>query len=184
MYRNKYQLKIQVPRLLEREVLRTLKSQHIFPGVILISFGMYFFFQQSNVDFPIPLYSWPTIFILIGIAFLCQSYLGKNLEMILPGIIFLGVGFHFHTIKYFTIWPDHIGPIILFISLGFFLRYFKTRNGLFYGWLFLLLAIFHLFYEKIFAQLGNFKNNLVDFSSFWPFVLIIIGGYLLFFKRK
>lgn len=161
-----------------------MKGQRIFPSVILIGFGLFFFLQQTNINWPWSIFTWPTMFIIVGIAFLIQAYGGKTYESILPGIIFFGLGIHFHLVNNLQYSFDHVGIIILFIALGFFLYYQKTKNGLLYGWLFLILAVFQLFYQKLFSMLGNLETTLADLSSIWPIILIVIGVYLFFFKRK
>lgn len=161
-----------------------MKRQNLFPSMILIGFGLYFFFQHTNVSFQFPLFSWPTIIIIVGVAFLIQAYIGKDFEAIIPGILFAGLGIHFHLVQYKHIQLDHIGIIILFIALGFFLRYQKTKTGLFYGWLFLILAFIQLFYDQILSWLGIIETKSLNFVSLWPIILILAGVYLFFFKRK
>lgn len=161
-----------------------MKNQRIFPGIILIGFGAYFFLQQSGITIFKEFYTWPTLLIIVGIAFLGQGYIGKDYEAILPGIILLGFGVHFHVVGHLSFWPNQIGTFILIIALGFFLRYQKTRTGLFEGILFLILALLSLFYNKIATYLGLLENGVSTAWRFLPILLIIVGVYTLFMKRK
>jgi hypothetical protein len=161
-----------------------MKNQQIFPGIILIGFGAYFYLQQTNVSIIQEIYTWPTLLIIVGIAFLFQGYWAKDYEAILPGVILSGFGLHFHVVDRFDIWPDHVGAFILIIALGFLLRYQKIGTGLFQGLLFLCLAIFLLFYDQIFGWFGLLENGVSFAWRFWPAAFILIGCYLLFFKRK
>ncbi|MDP4084530.1 MAG: DUF5668 domain-containing protein [Bacillota bacterium] len=161
-----------------------MKNQRIFPGIILIGFGAYFFLQQSNVTIFQQFYTWPTLLIIVGIAFLCQGYIGKDYEAILPGVILLGFGVHFHVVGHLAIWPNQIGAFIFIIAIGFFLRYQKTRNGLFQGILFLILALLSLFYNKIATYLGLLENGVSLAWKFWPIILIAVGVYSLFIRKK
>ncbi|MGE8206065.1 LiaI-LiaF-like domain-containing protein [Heyndrickxia sp. NPDC080065] len=161
-----------------------MKSQKIFPGIILLGFGLYFFLQQNHIEMFKDYYTWPTLLILVGIGFLGQGYGGKDYEAILPGVILVGFGLHFHIAGKLSIWPDHIGVFILIISLGFLLRFQKTRNGLFHGILFLIISIILLFYNEVFKWMGLLDTKFASILNFWPFLLIAIGLYLLFFKRK
>lgn len=161
-----------------------MKNQRIFPGIILIGFGTYFFLQQSQITLFQQFFSWPTLLAIVGIAFLFQGYLAKDYEAILPGVILAGFGIHFHVVNHLQIWPNHIGTFILIISLGFFLRYQKVRAGLFQGVLFLILAVLLLFYDKIVKWLGFLENGVNLAWRFWPAVLILIGVYLLFNRKK
>ena len=117
-----------------------MKNQRIFPGIILVGFGIFFFWQQTNISLFSEFITWPTLLMIVGIAFLCQGYSGKDYESILPGVILTGFGVHFHVVNRLSIGLDSIGMFILIIALGFFLRYQKIRNGLFQGILFLALS--------------------------------------------
>lgn len=162
-----------------------MKNQRIFPGIILIGFGAYFFLQQSGITLFQNFYTWPTLIIIVGIAFLAQGYLAKDYDAILPGVILLGFGLHFHIAGRLKFWPDNtIGPFILILSLGFFLRFQKTGTGLFQAFLFLVWALLLLFYDKIAGYLGFLQNGMSQVMKFWPALIIIIGIYLLLKKKK
>lgn len=161
-----------------------MKNQKIFPGIILLGFGLYFFLQQNHIEMFKDYYSWPTLLVLVGVGFLGQGYGGKDYEAIFPGVILVGFGLHFHIVGKLDIWPDHIGVFILIISLGFLLRYQKTKNGLFLGILFLIISIILLYYDEVLKWMGLLENKAVSIINFWPLLLIVIGLYLLFIKRK
>ena len=161
-----------------------MKNQRIFPGIILLGFGIYFFWQEANISFFSEYMTWPTLIMIVGIAFLYQGYGGKDYDAILPGVILTGFGFHFHVVNRFSIWPDASGALILFIALGSILRYQKTGSGLFQGILFLAFAGLMIFYQQLLGWLGLLTNKLDSVVQYWPILLIIIGVYLLFFKRK
>jgi len=161
-----------------------MKNPRIFPGIILIGFGIFFFLQQTNLPLVAQFMTWPTLLMIVGVAFLCQGYAGTDYEAILPGVILTGFGFHFHVVNRLAIWPDALGVFILIIALGFLLRYQKTRNGLFQGVLFLSLAGLLLFYNQVMSWFGLLENKITIIGKFWPVALILVGAYLLFFKRK
>ncbi|MGE6259585.1 LiaI-LiaF-like domain-containing protein [Heyndrickxia sporothermodurans] len=161
-----------------------MKNQKIFSGIILLGFGLYFFLEHNHYVKMLEDYlTWPSLLIIVGIAFLGQGYGGKEYEAILPGVILVGFGLHFHIAGKLAIWPNHIGVFILIIALGFLLRYQRTRNGLFYGILFLIVSILLLFYDEVFKWLGLLENQAGSILNFWPLCLIAIGLYLLIFKR-
>lgn len=161
-----------------------MKGQRIFPGTILIGFGLYFFLQQSNIEIFPGFYTWPTLLCIVGLGFLSQGYGGKDYEAILPGVILFGFGLHFHVVNTLQIWPDHIGIFILIIALGFILRARKTNGGMLQGILLLVIAITALFYDKIISSLGLLESGFSNGLKFWPFVLVAAGVYMLFIKRK
>lgn len=161
-----------------------MKQQRIFPGFILIGFGLYFYLQQKNIVLFQDFFTWPTLLVIVGAAFLAQGYGARDYEAILPGTILVGFGVHFHVVNKFEIWPDHMGTFILIISLGFLLRHQKTGNGLFQGILFLSLAVILLFSDKVTGYLGLIEGRVGSAWEFWPIVIILIGAYLLFIRKK
>ncbi|MBP2240616.1 hypothetical protein J2Z40_001173 [Cytobacillus eiseniae] len=161
-----------------------MKNQRIFPGMILIGFGIYFFLEQINIPTLQPYFTWPTLLIIIGIAYLFQGYGARDYHAILPGTILAGFGLHFHIVNRLEVWPDHIGIFILILALGLLLQYQKTGSGLFSGCLFLLLSILLLFYDRIIGWLGFLETGVTTAWKFWPILFILIGGYLLFVKKK
>lgn len=160
-----------------------MKNQRIFPAIILIGFGIYFYLQQSKIELFKEFYTWSTLLIIVGFAFLVQAYKAKDYEAILPGVILLGFGTHFHVVNHFSFWPNHIGAFILIIALGFLLRYQKLKTGLFQGLLFLVIAILLLFYDKIGSWFGLLEDGLSLAWKFWPAILIAIGLFFLFKKK-
>lgn len=160
-----------------------MKRKQFFPGIILIGFGAYFFMQQSQITLFDQFYKWPTLLIIVGIAFLFQGYGAKDHESILPGVILTGFGIHFHVAGKLEIWPDHIGSFILIIALALLLRYQKTRDGFFQGVLFLIIAVLLLFYDRVVKWLGLLENNISLIWNFWPVVLVGFGVYFLAKKK-
>ena len=162
-----------------------MKNQLIFPGVILIGFGAYFLLQQVGITFIEGFFTWPTLLIIVGLAFLGQGYSAKDHEAILPGVIILGFGLHFHLMNHLSFWPHNtIGVLILVISIGYFLRFQKVGNGLFQAFLFLILSVLLLFYDKIGGYFDLLQNGLSWVWKFWPALLIVIGIYFLLKKKK
>ncbi|MDR7001457.1 LiaI-LiaF-like domain-containing protein [Neobacillus niacini] len=162
-----------------------MKNQRIFPGIILIGFGAYFLLQQSHITLFKQFYTWPTLLLIIGAAFLGQGYTAKDHEGILPGVIMFGFGLHFHFVGHVSFWPNNtIGMLMLIISLGFFLRFQKANTGLFQAFLFLFLAVLLLFYDKIAGYLGFVQNGLTFVGKFWPVLLMIVGIYFILKRKK
>lgn len=161
-----------------------MKSQKLFSGIILIGFGLYFLLKEFNIQFFADFYTWPTLLIIVGIAFLIQGYRGNDYSNILPGVIFTGFGLHFHLVNKLDIWPDHIGTFILIIALGFLLQNQKSGQGIVNGMLFLLLAILLLFYQDIIQSLGFLKLEDNTVSIIIPILFLLTGSYYLFIQKK
>ena len=166
-------------------VVFLMKNQQIFPGIILIGFGAYFLLQQTGITIFQQFFTWPTLLIIVGIAFLGQGYSANEYEAILPGVIMAGFGLHFHLVGKVSFWPSNtIGMLILIISIGFFLRFQRTNSGLFQAFLFLILAVLLLYYDKITAYFDLLQNGMSFVWKFWPALLIVVGIYFLLKKKK
>lgn len=161
-----------------------MKNQRIFPGVIFIGVGAYFFLQQSGFSIGKQFFTWPTLLIIVGIAFLGQGYWEKEYESILPGVIFLGFGLHFQFLNRYPFWANHVGSFVLIIALGYLLRYQKTHSGLFQATLFFILAMFLLFYDNMTAYFGLLQSKVSIIWKFWPLLIMAIGAYFLFKRKK
>ncbi len=162
-----------------------MKNQRIFSGIILIGFGAYFLLQQAGIPFFQQFSTWPTLILIVGAAFLGQGYGAHDAEAILPGVINFGFGLHFQLVGRLSFWPqNHIGMLILMISIGFFLRFLKTNTGLFQAFLFLILSVMLLFYDTIAGYFGWLQSGASFIGKFWPALLIVVGFYFLLKKKK
>lgn len=161
-----------------------MKDQRIFPGIILIGVGAYFFLQQAGMTISANFFTWPTLMIIVGAAFLGQGYIGKEYDAILPGVILVGFGLHFHLLNRYAFWDNQVGSFILIIALGCFLRYQKTHSGLFQAVIFIILACVLLFYDKISSYFGLVQNSVSIIWKFWPIILIGVGAIFLFKRKK
>ncbi|PLT30184.1 LiaF transmembrane domain-containing protein [Peribacillus deserti] len=161
-----------------------MKSQSLFPGFILMGFGLYFFLEQSNIEPFQGFFTWPTLLMIVGIAFLVQAYGARDYEAILPGVTLTGFGIHFHIVTKLKIWPDHIGIFILIIGLGFILRARETKSGMIQGVLLLLIAVLLLFYDRITSWMGLLESSAATAWKFWPFLLIGSGLFFMLQKKR
>ncbi|PLT32371.1 LiaI-LiaF-like domain-containing protein [Bacillus sp. V5-8f] len=161
-----------------------MKGQRIFPGTLLIGFGLYFFLEESRIEIFPGFFTWPTLLCIVGLAFLSQAYGGKDHEAILPGVILFGFGLHFHIADKYNIWPHNIGIFILIIALGFILKARRTNSGMLQGILLLVIAISSLFYDKVISWLGILETGVSTGLKLWPALLVAAGLYLLFIKKK
>ncbi|WP_332689561.1 LiaI-LiaF-like domain-containing protein [Halalkalibacter lacteus] len=158
-----------------------MKTQRIFPGVLLIGVGCYYLLQQFSIPFEQQLLSWPSLLFVIGFAFLVQGYVGPEYSMIFPGALLTGLAIHFHLISFVTWWPKHLGMYTCIVGISFILSARKTkREGYFIG---ILLIVFSLL---SFASINPFSwlyEAYSFLSSLWPIFLIGLGAFLIF-KRK
>ncbi|WP_456278087.1 LiaI-LiaF-like domain-containing protein [Bacillus sp. AK128] len=161
-----------------------MKKQSVFPGIVLIGIGLYFLLDQLHFPALQVFYSWPTLLIIIGVAFLAQAYTSRDYQNIIPGFILTGIGIHFHLLSLLSVWPDHWAMFTLIVGIAFLLRYQQTKSGIIPGLLLLVLSIIALFYHEVLGWLGWFGNIVHFIEDYWPVALIAAGIYLLFIKKK
>lgn len=149
----------------------------------MIGFGIYFLIKQLHLSIFENFYSWPTFLIIIGIAFLIHSYSHGEHSTIFAGVFLLGLGIHFHGLHNYDFWFDHWSVYPLIVGIAFLVRYLKTRNGLLPGIILVGISLFMIFSIKL-PDEYKFIYQIIDFiETFWPVALIVLGIYLLKFKR-
>jgi hypothetical protein len=161
-----------------------MKKQGVFPGIILIGIGIYFLLDQLHFSALKMFYSWPTLLIIIGVAFLAQAYTSRDYQNIVPGFILLGLGAHFHLTNTVRFWPDHWAMFTMIIGIAFLLRYKQTKTGLPVALILLLLSIIALFYHEVIGWLGWIESLVRFVEKYWAAGLVVAGVYLLFIKKK
>lgn len=161
-----------------------MKKQSVFFGIMLV--GLSFFLLMSHFQFPLTLklYSWPSLLLLVGAAMIVQAYKGHDFQQLLPGMILLTLGIHFHAVSLFSFWPKHIGMVLFMIALSFLLSSRKSHSGLLQGIFLFILSMLMMFSDQLKMWTALLEQNFNDIWKFWPLLLLIIGLYLLFFKRK
>ncbi|KGX93461.1 hypothetical protein N781_10455 [Pontibacillus halophilus JSM 076056 = DSM 19796] len=161
-----------------------MRKQNTFGGFLLLGIGLYFLMRQLQLPIITHFYSWPTLVIIIGIAFLIQSYSSKQYENLFPGVVLLGLGIHFHGMNVYSFWIQHWGVYPFIISIAFLVRYTKTKSGFIPGLFLLILSMFALFSTSKPEWFQWIDKGVSVVQQFWPVILIGLGCYLLFFKKK
>lgn len=160
-----------------------MKKQHAFAAYILIGIGIYFLIRQLNLALFANFYSWPTFLIIIGIAFLIHSYSAKEFQNIFTGVLLLGLGIHFHGLENYSFWLDHWAVYALIVGVAFLFRFLKTRSGLIPGVVLIGIALLMIFSVTL-PEWFQWIYGVADFlETFWPVALIVVGIYLLRFKK-
>lgn len=110
-----------------------MRKQSNLTAYLLIVIGGYFLIKQFNLPFLSDFSSWTTLIMLIGIAFLLNSYTSKDYGNLFSGVLILGLGIHFHGLENYSNWIDHWAVYPLMIGIVYIVRFLKTRNGLIPG---------------------------------------------------
>nr|CDQ36897.1 hypothetical protein BN993_06417 [Virgibacillus halodenitrificans] len=149
---------------------------------IIIGIGIYFLLKELRLPIITNFYSWQTLLIIIGLAFLIHSYTTKQHQNLFVGTILLGFGIHFHGVQNYSFWIDHWGVYLLIIGIAFLIKFTQTKEGLFPGLLLISIALVFIFSVQL-PEWLTWVYVLIDYGErFWPIILIILGIYLL--KRK
>jgi hypothetical protein len=156
-------------------------KQNNFSGIVLLGLGLFFLVGRLNVVILQPYLTWPTLLIIIGIALLFQAGAGKDPTALFTGIFLVGLGLHFHAASRLESWPDHLQMVTLLTGVSFLFQYKKGKNGLVPGLLLTVLSVWFIFFN---SNTQSVQYLFADVKNFWPFILMIFGAYLLFFKKK
>ncbi|ADU31374.1 LiaI-LiaF-like domain-containing protein [Evansella cellulosilytica] len=159
-------------------------NNNLFPGIILISVGLYFLLRQFNISFPFSdtVFTWPSILVVIGIVLAFQGFSNRDDTKMFSGSVLLGLGVFFHGAHTFSSWGYHWGYFTLIISIAFFMKYFvHKKDGLTPAIVLLIISGFALYSDKVFSWLNNLTSS---FDLIWPIALVVVGIYVLFFKKR
>ncbi|WP_430784975.1 LiaI-LiaF-like domain-containing protein [Virgibacillus flavescens] len=161
-----------------------MKKQHFFAGYLLIGIGLYFLLKQLKLPIITDFYSWPTLFIIIGLAFLIHSYKTKDYQNLFSGTVILGLGIHFHGVSHYSFWIDHWGVYLLIVGIAFIVRFLKTKDGLFMGLTFIFLSLLVIFPVNLPPYLSWLYQLLELIENYWQLLLIGLGIFFLTRKDK
>ncbi|MFB4165390.1 hypothetical protein ACE1TI_16660 [Alteribacillus sp. JSM 102045] len=160
-----------------------MKKQSIFYGILLAGIGLLLFIQTWNLSVPAQWLEWPTILLIIGLAFTAEALTSRASLSFLPGILLLMIGIHLHLTRLFSEWPDHPGMYGAFVGVAILMDYLKTKSsGWFSGLLLLAAGSAYFFDEELYRITGS--TILSQAFRFAPFVLLGIGIYLAVFKKR
>ncbi|HLR43237.1 MAG TPA: DUF5668 domain-containing protein [Pseudogracilibacillus sp.] len=161
-----------------------MKKQHAFIAYILIGVGTYFLIRQLDLALFANFYGWPTFLLIIGAAYLIDSYARKDYYHIFTGVLLLGLGIHFHLLENYAFWTfDHWSVYAFIVGLAFLIRWMKTKQGFIIGVVLITIAIL-MFFSISLPSWFAWLYWLIDFlETFWPVALIGLGIYLLKFKK-
>ncbi|MBB5172652.1 hypothetical protein [Texcoconibacillus texcoconensis] len=158
-----------------------MRRQGLFYGLLLINIGSYFLLLQWDVPISNQWLTWPTLLFMIGFAFLFHGFWVKYPDHTFVGTLLCGLSAHFHALNFFQTWPSHWGMYTLVISLAFFIRYLQSkRRGLTIAIILLILSLLSFFYQPF---LSSFHRVFEAIDQLWPVALMILGVYLLIFKK-
>lgn len=160
-----------------------MKKNNSFVAYLLIGIGIYFLLKQFQIPLFMNFYSWPTLLMITGIAFLLHSHRAKDYQNLFTGILILGLGIHFHGLENYPFWIDHWAVYPFIVGIAFIIRYFKTKSGLFVGVILTGVSSIMLFSITV-PSWFNWIYNITDLlENFWAIAIIILGIYLLIRKK-
>ncbi|MGM0874455.1 MAG: LiaI-LiaF-like domain-containing protein [Bacillota bacterium] len=161
-----------------------MKKISLLPGIILLGIGLFYSIQKLNIHLFENQNSWQALLILLGAAYLISGHFEKDNSAILPGIILAGLGIHFVYQTKIPSWPDHPAAFLFILAFGMLLTAIKTKSGHAQGLLLLAIGLFLHFFQTIIQSLTIVENGIHLIETYWPFLLILTGAFLVFIKRK
>ncbi|MBH0230046.1 DUF5668 domain-containing protein [Halobacillus yeomjeoni] len=159
-----------------------MKKQNSLLGYLLLALGIYYLLQQIQLPFLSEYSSWPTLLIIIGLAFLFHSYVTKDYSFLFTGVLILELGIHFYARKQLSIWPDHWGMYLLLPGIAFLISHQKNKSGLIPGLILVGSGLFVIISPMYLPWLNGIQEVFHFLEKFWPLVLIVYGVLLI--KKK
>jgi hypothetical protein len=146
-------------------------------GMLLILLGIVFFLRQY-IPLLSHLYSWPSILVGLGLAFLLAALLSQVSELAIPACIIGGMGCIFYYQVYTGNWGSwaYVWTLIPgFVGLGIILSNFLSpvRTNDRSGWILIFLSL------ASFVVFGGAWILGPELSKYWPAILIILGIMIL-----
>ena len=160
-----------------------MRKQPTLTAFLLIGIGIYFLLKQLKFPIITDFYSWPTLLIIVGVAFLLHSYMARDYDKLFPGTIILGIGIHYHGLRQYSFWLDHWGIYTIIVGLALLISYQKTKSGLFPGLILLTISFIAIFASNQPTWFYWINEFMALLETFWPIALILFGAYLLFNKK-
>ncbi|GAB1807049.1 MULTISPECIES: LiaF transmembrane domain-containing protein [Priestia] len=161
-----------------------MKKQSMFFGVLLVGFGIFFLLNELHMSIAAKVYTWPVLLILIGAALLTESALSQDHSNLLASYILITLGIHFYVSEQIPFWPTNISMVVFMVAISFLLSARKVKSGFFQGGTLLIIAILMMFSDRLKLFLPKVEDGVNYLTTFWPILLLLVGLYLLFFKRK
>ncbi|AXI31563.1 hypothetical protein CIB87_21875 [Priestia megaterium] len=161
-----------------------MKKQSMFFGVLLVGFGIFFLLNELHMSIAAKVYTWPVLLILIGAALLTESALSQDHSNLLASYILITLGIHFYLSEQIPFWPTNISMVVFMVAISFLLSARKAKSGFFQGGTLLIIAILMMFSDRLKLFLPKVEDGVNYLTTFWPILLLLVGLYLLFFKRK
>ena len=156
----------------------------MFFGVLLVGFGIFFLLNELHMSIAAKVYTWPVLLILIGAALLTESALSQDHSNLLASYILITLGIHFYVSEQIPFWPTNISMVVFRVAISFLLSARKAKSGFFQGGTLLIIAILMMFSDRLKLFLPKVEDGVNYLTTFWPILLLLVGLYLLFFKRK
>ncbi len=156
----------------------------MFFGVLLVGFGIFFLLNELHMSIAAKVYTWPVLLILIGVALLTESALSQDHSNLLASYILITLGIHFYVSEQIPFWPTNISMVVFMVAISFLLSARKAKSGFFQGGTLLIIAILMMFSDRLKLFLPKVEDGVNYLTTFWPILLLLVGLYLLFFKRK
>lgn len=156
----------------------------MFFGVLLVGFGIFFLLNELHMSIAAKVYTWPVLLILIGAALLTESALSQDHSNLLASYILITLGIHFYVSEQIPFWPTNISMVVFMVAISFLLSARKAKSGFFQGGTLLIIAILMMFSDRLKLFLPKVEDGVNHLTTFWPILLLLVGLYLLFFKRK
>lgn len=150
-----------------------MKNYMLFIGTLAICIGGFFLMDAFQMPVLHYFQKWPTVLLLLGIAYFVQGTVGKERHALFTSVLLCGLGLHFLFSPYVSIWPTHWGIYTLILGIALL-----TQKNESFKMAILLIAVSLL--TIFYSDFQVWQDKLFKYASgLWPLILIGLGIFII-----
>lgn len=152
-------------------------------GILIALAGMFLLFREQGVALSPDTLSWELILAATGLLVIFYArHKPRHPYLMIWGGIALGLGIHAWGLNRIKDWPSHWSMIPAIIGASFLLFGGLIRKNRNHGMIGALLLLLGLFAWPGVTEIPGLNPAAQILNSYWPAVLVILGGYMAFKK--
>lgn len=152
-------------------------------GILIALAGIFLLFRKQGISPSPDTLSWELILAAAGLLVIIYArHKPRHPYLMIWGGIALGLGLHAWGLNHIKDWPSHWSMIPVIIGATFLIFGGLIKKNRHHGTSGTLLLLLGLFAWPGVADLPGLNPATQILNSYWPGILVILGGYMAFKK--
>ncbi|GGA41107.1 hypothetical protein GCM10007416_12620 [Kroppenstedtia guangzhouensis] len=152
-------------------------------GILIALAGIFLLFRKQGISPSPDTLSWELILAAAGLLVIIYArHKPRHPYLMIWGGIALGLGLHAWGLNHIKDWPSHWSMIPVIIGATFLIFGGLIKKNRHHGTIGTLLLLLGLFAWPGVADLPGLNPATQILNSYWPGILVILGGYMAFKK--